>query len=274
MDNFSLSTPGRITPDFVQSVLNLAREIGEEPLHVSYSAQGAGYEMETMFGDEEQVLRLAGDHPISFRVKVSSGQLYSAPHLGVRLESGIVTVTVETGYSEVAETLARRLFDMIPAPLAPSDWGTATVTIPDGPRPTMKVFIGHGGDDKWHAVRDIVDAAGYRTESFERDTRNGAHILGTVLDMVRSSDVAIIVMTGADSVDGHLRARENVVHELGVAHAALGPRNTVIMLEEGVSEPSNISGTDQLRFANGDIYSSKDRLLLLLQTLDGERGRQ
>ncbi|MDN3443394.1 TIR domain-containing protein [Microbacterium sp. APC 3901] len=271
MDKYSLSTPGRITVEFVREVLALAREAFALPITVGYSAAGAGFETEVMFGDEEQLLRIAARDLVSFRIQISDDRALNG-YITVSLRAGVVTVASQAFEPVEGEEVVHDLLERVPAPHEPPNGGLSAAILPE-PLPTMKVFIGHGGDDKWQTVRDIVAAAGYRTESFERDTRNGTHILGTVLDMVRSSDVAIIVMTGADSVDGHPRARENVVHELGVAHAALGPRNTVIMLEEGISEPSNISGTDQLRFANGDIYSSKDRLLFVLQTLDHERAQ-
>ncbi|WP_404435170.1 nucleotide-binding protein [Microbacterium aerolatum] len=269
MDNFSVRRPGRITADFLQQVLTVAREILNPDIALGYSATGDAFDVESMFGDEKQLLRVADQNPVSFRAKIREEESLNGGII-VQLHQNVVTVSVQLFDTSEAEAVAEELAGYVPAPL-----DTSSVPLLDVAQlPTLKVFIGHGGDHKWRAVRDLVDGAGYRTESFERDTRNGRHILDTVLDMIRSSDVAVIVMTGTDSMNGELRARENVIHELGIAQALLGPRNTVIMLERGISEPSNISGTDQLRFPRGDIYAAREPLLATLATLDAERARR
>lgn len=80
--------------------------------------------------------------------------------------------------------------------------------------------------------------------------------------MVRASTVAVVVMTGEDEMaDGSMRARENVVHEVGFCQGALGIDRTIILLENGVSEFSNIAGLTQIHFPAHDLMSIEEELV-------------
>jgi len=132
---------------------------------------------------------------------------------------------------------------------------------------TFKVFIGHGGDPQWKYLhRALNDIHGILAEAFESAERAGYHTLSVVDQMVRSSAVAVVVMTGElKDQDGTLRARENVVHEVGFCQGALGIPNTIVVLEEGVSEPSNIAGLTQVRFPPGRLIEVEDRIVEVLR---------
>jgi predicted nucleotide-binding protein len=106
---------------------------------------------------------------------------------------------------------------------------------------------------------------GFAVEAFESSERAGIHTLFVVDQMIRSSSVALVVMTGEDEMaDGSMRARENVVHEIGYCQGALGIDRTIILLEEGVSEPSNIAGLTQIRFAKNSLIDAHDKILKTL----------
>lgn len=130
----------------------------------------------------------------------------------------------------------------------------------------FKVFIGHGGDVQWKYLRQMLESRGFIVEAFESSERAGYSTLAVVDQMVRSSTVAVIVMTGEDEVaEGPLRARENVVHEVGFCQGALGIDKTIILLEEGISEPSNFAGLTQIRFARGELIEKEERILDALE---------
>jgi len=133
--------------------------------------------------------------------------------------------------------------------------------------PTFKVFIAHGGDPAWTVLHRVLnDIHGIRAEAFESEERAGYTTLSVVEQMVATSTVAIIVMTGEDRDEhGSLRARENVIHELGFCQGALGIANTIVVLENGVSEPSNIRGLTQVRFDRGNILGVEERIVRILQ---------
>ncbi|MGF6821188.1 putative nucleotide-binding protein [Microbacterium sp. ZKA21] len=129
----------------------------------------------------------------------------------------------------------------------------------------FRVFIGHGGDRKWEAVREFIREAGYAVEAFETSPRAGQMTLAVVERMISDATVAVIVMTGADALaDGRKMARQNVVHELGFAQGRLGVDNTIVLLEDGTEEFTNIAGLTQIRFNNGEIHTTKDHVLAAL----------
>jgi predicted nucleotide-binding protein len=131
--------------------------------------------------------------------------------------------------------------------------------------PAFKVFIGHGGDRKWEVVRDYISDAGYEIESFESFTRAGEMTLAVVEQMISRSTVAVVVMTGVDVLkDGRVMARQNVVHEIGLAQGLLGISNTIVLLENGTEEFTNISGLTQIRFPVGEIHVTKPEVLATL----------
>jgi hypothetical protein len=135
------------------------------------------------------------------------------------------------------------------------------------PPPTFKVFVGHGGDPQWKYLhRALNETHGILAEAFESAERAGYHTLSVVDQMVRSSAVAVVVMTGElTDADGTVRARENVVHEVGFCQGALGIAQTIVVLEEGVSEPSNIAGLTQVRFPRGRLIDVEARIVEVLK---------
>lgn len=50
-----------------------------------------------------------------------------------------------------------------------------------------------------------------------------------------------------------MHARPNVIHEVGLFQARLGPRRAIAMIEDGCVEFSNLSGLTTVRFPPGDI---------------------
>lgn len=133
--------------------------------------------------------------------------------------------------------------------------------------PPFKVFIGHGADPQWlYLQRALQETYGFLAEAYESEQRAGYHTLVIVQQMVHSSSVAVVVMTGEDRMaDGSLRARENVVHEVGFCQGALGIDRTIVLLEEGVSEPSNIAGLTQIRFARGRLIEKEKEIIQALE---------
>ncbi|QIS38952.1 TIR domain-containing protein [Clavibacter capsici] len=142
-----------------------------------------------------------------------------------------------------------------------------TDTPPDTEGPFRAVFVGHGGDRQWEVVRDYLQESNFRVEAFETDERAGFNTLDVVSQMIHGSDLAVIVMTSADKlVNGSMLARQNVVHEIGFAQGVLGVPNTIILLEEGVTEFTNIAGLTQVRFRRGEIHTTKTRVLRAVDT--------
>lgn len=130
----------------------------------------------------------------------------------------------------------------------------------------MKVFIAHGGNDHWTAVRDFIVSEGYAVDAFEEEDRVGRVTFEQVSHMVRTATVAVIIMNKTDEMaDGTWRARQNVVHELGLSQALLGAPNVLILREEGVEMPSNLDGLTYIPYTSGSIYSTKAKVIAALK---------
>jgi len=72
--------------------------------------------------------------------------------------------------------------------------------------------------------------------------------------MLDSSSIAFLVMTGEEeTVDGGVRARQNVIHETGLFQGRLSFAKAIVLLEDGVEEFSNIHGVQQIRFSKTGV---------------------
>ena len=84
--------------------------------------------------------------------------------------------------------------------------------------------------------------------------------------MMRESSFAILVMTGEDETkDGSKRARQNVIHEVGLFQGSLGFNRAIILKENGVEEFSNIAGVQQIRFTKNNIRETFGDVLGVLR---------
>jgi predicted nucleotide-binding protein len=73
-------------------------------------------------------------------------------------------------------------------------------------------------------------------------------------------------MTAEDEQpDGQKRARENVVHEVGLFQGRLGFERAIILLEDGCAEFSNTHGLAQIRFPKGNIDAAFEKIRGVLE---------
>lgn len=123
---------------------------------------------------------------------------------------------------------------------------------------SINVFIGHGHDSQWKDLKDhLHDKHGFNVIAYEVGPRAGLSVKEVLETMLKQSSIAFLVLTGEDShTDGELHARENVIHELGLFQGKLEFKKAIALLEEGVSEFSNILGINQIRFPKGMIRNT------------------
>ena len=126
------------------------------------------------------------------------------------------------------------------------------------PNNQTKVFIGHGGSHVWRELKDfIVETLELPYDEFNRISAVGKSTSDRLKEMLEESFIAIIIMTGEDEQpDGSLRARENVIHEIGLFQGKLGFEQTIILLEEGCEDFSNIHGITHISFPKGKIEAT------------------
>ena len=130
-----------------------------------------------------------------------------------------------------------------------------------------RVFIGHGQSSVWRELKEFVeDRLGLVADEFNRVSPAGIPTTERLGEMLQSAGFAFLIMTAEDEqADGRLRARENVVHEVGLFQASLGFKKAIVLLEEGCQEFSNIIGLGQIRFPPGNIRAAFEDVRLVLE---------
>ena len=130
-----------------------------------------------------------------------------------------------------------------------------------------KVFIGHGRSPAWRELKDFIeDRLQLPVDEFTRVSVAGVTNVKRLSEMLDAATVALIIMTGDDEQpDGQLHARMNVVHEAGLFQGRLGFGRTIVLLEDGCEEFSNIAGLGQIRFPTDNIKSAFEDIRKFLE---------
>jgi predicted nucleotide-binding protein len=110
--------------------------------------------------------------------------------------------------------------------------------------PSRRVFITHGRSNDWREVQAYLERdLQLSTMELAQESSQGMTIIEKLLAGADRCDSAVIVMTGDDrDMDGQVRSRENVMHEIGFFQGKYGRSNVVLLHEEGVSIPTNLAG--------------------------------
>jgi Predicted nucleotide-binding protein containing TIR-like domain len=129
------------------------------------------------------------------------------------------------------------------------------------------IFIGHGRRMDWKEVRShLVDSYGLNVDEFSVYPSAGITTVERLTQMLESACFAILVMTAEDPQKGGKRkARQNVVHEIGLFQGRLGFPRAIILKENGAEEFSNVKGLTYIPFKKGGIaeaFPEIDRALV------------
>ena len=128
-----------------------------------------------------------------------------------------------------------------------------------------KVFLGHGQSPVWRAVDDFLRKEGIASEAFESDIRTSEHIIDILKSMLDRAIFAIIVVTAEDETKvGTTRARQNVIHEIGLFQGRLGFNKVAILKQDGTEDFSNIHGLQYIPFYGNKV---EDTFYQLRETL-------
>lgn len=121
--------------------------------------------------------------------------------------------------------------------------------------PAPIIFIGHGQSNEWRDLKDhLTDKHGYRVTAYEVGARAGHTIRDILQELLATSSFALLVLTAEDEAgEGKLRARQNVIHELGLFQGRLGFPRAIAIVERNTELLSNLDGVQQLRFNKGSI---------------------
>lgn len=129
-----------------------------------------------------------------------------------------------------------------------------------------RIFLGHGGNKIWARVHmHLKDDLRLDVEAWESTPRAGHHSVDVLKKMLSSCTFAVIVATGEDSTNqGNLRARQNVVHEIGLFQGHIGFEKVALLRQDGIEEFSNLAGLQVIPFPADRIeaaFYELDRML-------------
>jgi predicted nucleotide-binding protein len=129
------------------------------------------------------------------------------------------------------------------------------------------VFIGHGRSPIWRELKDLIEKRlGLPVDEFNSVPVAGITTTDRLSALLEAAAFAFLIMTAEDEqTDGKIRARENVVHEVGLFQGRIGFNRAIVLIEEGCEEFSNIQGLGQIRFPKGNISAKFEEIRAVLQ---------
>jgi hypothetical protein len=130
----------------------------------------------------------------------------------------------------------------------------------------QKIFIGHGRSKAWRELKTYIeDSLHLEWDEFNREPTAGYQTSERLSIMLEHATLALIVMTAEDEYKGNvMRARSNVIHEVGLFQARLGFHRAIILLEEGCDRFSNVDGITYIGFPPGNIQATFEEISRVL----------
>jgi predicted nucleotide-binding protein len=113
---------------------------------------------------------------------------------------------------------------------------------------TIFVIHGRARDYLYEVVRVLERGTGREVVILHEQANAGRTILEKFEDYAGRASFAVVLLTGDDegglraSTNMHPRGRQNVIFELGFFFGKLGRDRVVVLNEENVEKPSDISG--------------------------------
>jgi predicted nucleotide-binding protein len=134
------------------------------------------------------------------------------------------------------------------------------------------VFLGHGRSILWEQVAsEVLAPRRIPYEEFNSQSTASMTAVDRVTEMLETVTFAIMLVTGDDETrDGISRARQNVIHEIGLLQGALGFRKVALLVQDGVEWLSNLDGIQQIRFKNEHTIAQSWRELEQMMEREGQ----
>lgn len=132
-----------------------------------------------------------------------------------------------------------------------------------GPKPV--VFIGHGRSLLYLKVQNHLMQLSVDVKAYESEARSGQHIIDILRNLLDNCKFAVLVLTAEDETkEGGFRARQNVLHEIGLFQGRYGFDKAILLMEEGVEIFSNVAGLQYISFKGTQIeqtFTELERVL-------------
>lgn len=121
-----------------------------------------------------------------------------------------------------------------------------------------RIFMSHGRAEYWREVQSFVEKdLQIPTLELAQEPNRGRTVLQKLEEESNRCSYAVVVMSGDDKDDdGSIRARENVMHEIGYFQGKFGLASVCLLHEEGTSVPSNIHGLVYVPFPGGLVNAT------------------
>ncbi|HZM78770.1 MAG TPA: PfkB family carbohydrate kinase [Candidatus Limnocylindrales bacterium] len=138
------------------------------------------------------------------------------------------------------------------------------------PAEPLGVFIAHGGDSDWLAVKELVEGElGLPAHYFERQTWGSIAVTDAINTNLDNCSFAICVLTAEDlTAEGRRLARQNVVHEIGLFQGRYGFDRVLVLAEDGCDYMPQLAAPYSLIFPHNGIRSTFWRVRRMIK----ERG--
>ena len=122
---------------------------------------------------------------------------------------------------------------------------------------SKRIFISHGQSKEWYKLQAYIERdLKQQTLELAQEANLGRTVLQKLNDESNRCCIAVIVMTGDDIMENEVRARENVMHEIGFFQGKYGLQNIILLHEEGVNIPSNIHGLVYIPFPKNTVEAT------------------
>lgn len=122
----------------------------------------------------------------------------------------------------------------------------------------FNIFIGHGHHLLWARIAlFLLEEHNIKSEYYESKCRTGLSIDNAIEEFKQNEKIKFAILTlmkEDETSEGQVRARQNVIHELGIFRDKLGSKKIAIIVEKGLEKPSNIDGIEYIEYS-GDIDS-------------------
>ncbi|HOI31068.1 MAG TPA: nucleotide-binding protein [Melioribacteraceae bacterium] len=113
-----------------------------------------------------------------------------------------------------------------------------------------RIFISHGSSKDWMQIQNYIEKdLLIDTLELAQEPNKGRTVLQKLNEESEKCSYSVVVMTGDDIIsEGEVRARENVMHEIGFFQGKYGLEKVCLLYEEGTNIPSNIHGLVYIPF--------------------------
>jgi len=123
---------------------------------------------------------------------------------------------------------------------------------------TATIWLIHGGGSQiWLEIGKFIEHdLKLRYVEFSDLTSKRFFVAERVQTMVGASELAIAVMSSEDkTAEGKMRARQNVIHEIGLAQGVLGWDRVLLLREKGIEDFTNMAGLVYVSYNREDLQA-------------------